>query len=785
MLSTRRGSRLANPQRDAALIADTFTTLGYQLVRMHNDLGLLELNRALSSFRIETENFHTAVIYFAGHGLEIDGVNRLLPVDAELDHVARIRGETINLRSVQDAVQGASTMGVIILDACRDNPFIGHMDGLLHGRDAGGSGRVALEKEPNRSIANGLKLPTSIPNSTSGMLVAFAAAEGQKALDGPEDGNSPYATALAEMLMTQPNLDVRILLGGVAGKVYRRTNGAQDPAYYNGLRDGDCALWSAPDSVTIQTPSGREKDLAVWQAEWTQVAQSKDMDSLATFAQHSPPYFAAKARVLIGKLKEIAQKREAASWGEALQLDNIGSYERYLVEWPSGRFADPAQARIEQLEVQKRQEELEAQRRAEAEARRETASWREAERLANVDSYQRYLAKWPSGRFVATAQARIEQLEAQRKAAAEARRKAEAEATRREAANWSEAERLDNIASYDRYLAKWPRGRFAATAREKIEKIKARMRLQELEYQRIAEAEARRKAEAADRRKAETANWGEAERLDNIASYERYLAEWPRGRFAAMARERIEQLKEQRRQQELEAQRKAAAEARRKAEAEARREAANWGEAERLDNIASYERYLAEWPRGRFAAMARERIEQLKEQRRQQELEARRKAEAANWSEAERLDSIGSYDRYLAKWPRGRFAATAREKIEQLKVRKRRQELAARRKMGAANWSEAERLDNIEPSLERHLVEQPMGSFFHTPRSRIDFIRDGHNKRTDMIDRSLKSMKNEEILELELLAWWYIYRDSIFKLILFFVRNRSLADGKSTYMVVS
>jgi hypothetical protein len=126
----RHGPPLANPHNDSKAIAAALARLGFAPVLLHHDLGLIELGRALSDFQMRAEDCDMAVVYFAGHGLEIEGQNYLVPVDAELQHVGRMPFETIQLSHVLPVVGGAKTLQLVILDACRDNPFAGHMRGL-------------------------------------------------------------------------------------------------------------------------------------------------------------------------------------------------------------------------------------------------------------------------------------------------------------------------------------------------------------------------------------------------------------------------------------------------------------------------------------------------------------------------------------------------------------------------------------------------------------------------------------------------------------------------------
>jgi len=303
--SYRSGSPLLNPQRDAVAIAEAFRSIGFETVHQHLDLDLRTLGRALTDFRLEVSNADTAVVYFAGHGIEIDGVNRLIPVDADLDHVIRVPDETIPLDRVQSAVRGAKKLRVVILDACRDNPFVERMRGLERGRNIiGDHGRFPIEEEPARSIGAGLAAPTDISN----MLVAYAADAGKKAKDGPAQGNSPFASALIDALQSDPGLDVRILFGQVHDEVIRRTNGSQQPATYTQLGGGlysfaPASVKAAEAPVIPAAPSAAGApvdDRTFEHTRWTFLQSQGSLLGIAQFLHpNRPTYFASDAERLM------------------------------------------------------------------------------------------------------------------------------------------------------------------------------------------------------------------------------------------------------------------------------------------------------------------------------------------------------------------------------------------------------------------------------------------------------------------------------------------------------
>lgn len=201
---------LENPSRDARLLASTFRELGFAIVTLAPDLTRDRFFAALHEFSLEAEKADWALVYYAGHGMEIGGVNYLIPVDARLkaDHDAET--QAVALEQVIAAVSGARKLRLVMLDACRDNPF---------------------EKTMQRTIA--LKLVSkgfSNIEPEAGFMVVYAAKHGETALDG-DSANSPFATALARTIR-EPKIEVRKLFDIVRDDVWAATKRKQQPFTY-------------------------------------------------------------------------------------------------------------------------------------------------------------------------------------------------------------------------------------------------------------------------------------------------------------------------------------------------------------------------------------------------------------------------------------------------------------------------------------------------------------------------------------------------------------------------
>jgi uncharacterized caspase-like protein len=227
---------LTNPAHDAAAISDMFKRAGFDVVDAKHDLKNAEMRRALREFTDKARDSDIAVIYYAGHGIEVNGVNYLVPVDAMLERDTDAYDEAISLDRILQAIEPAKRLHLVILDACRNNPFLKKMTRTV----------------ASRSMDRGL---IGIEPNGQNTLIAYAAKAGFTAMDG--DGqNSPFALALLKHLTT-PGLDLRRSLGLVRDDVLAATANKQEPYYTGSLGGEDMALVPAP----VTAPAAAKSDV--------------------------------------------------------------------------------------------------------------------------------------------------------------------------------------------------------------------------------------------------------------------------------------------------------------------------------------------------------------------------------------------------------------------------------------------------------------------------------------------------------------------------------------------
>ena len=205
---------LINPARDATLLASTLRNAGFQSVVVMNDLTREGIIRALRDFAVTADTADWAVVYYSGHGIEFGGANYIIPVDAALKADRDIDLEAVNVGQVLNAIEGARRLRVVILDACRDNPFANQMRRTMASRSLG-RGLARVEPE-------------------AGTLVVYAAKHGEVALDGAGQ-NSPFAEALVKRINQRPGLEIRRLFDFVRDDVLGSTGRRQQPFSYGSL----------------------------------------------------------------------------------------------------------------------------------------------------------------------------------------------------------------------------------------------------------------------------------------------------------------------------------------------------------------------------------------------------------------------------------------------------------------------------------------------------------------------------------------------------------------------
>ena len=291
---------LANPVNDGAVMAKTLKDAGFDVVDSRHDLSALDTRRVLRDFADSTRDADIAVVYYAGHGIEVEGSNYLIPVDAKLERDTDVYDEALSLDRVLVAVEPAKQLRLVILDACRDNPF----------------GRTMKRTLASRGIGRGL---AQVEPTSSNTLIAYSAKAGFTAQDG-DGANSPFTIALSKHLTT-PGLDVRRAFGFVRDDVLKSTGNKQEPFVYGSLGGEDVPLVpvkAAPVAAAAPAPAlnpqadmRRDYELAL------QVGNKPAWE--AFLAQHPDGFYANLAKLQLDKIQ--AEQVHAAAIEKAKQAE--------------------------------------------------------------------------------------------------------------------------------------------------------------------------------------------------------------------------------------------------------------------------------------------------------------------------------------------------------------------------------------------------------------------------------------------------------------------------------
>lgn len=289
---------LANPVNDGAVMAKTLKEAGFDVVDSRHDLSALDTRRVLRDFADATRNADIAVVYYAGHGIEVEGSNYLIPVDAKLERDTDVYDEALSLDRVLVAVEPAKQLRLVILDACRDNPF----------------GKTMKRTVASRGIGRGLAQvePTS-PNT----LIAYSAKAGFTAQDG-DGANSPFTVALSKHLTT-PGLDVRRAFGFVRDDVLKSTANKQEPFVYGSLGGEDVPL--VPVKVTAAAAAAPAPNpQADIRRDYELALQVGNRAAWAAFlAQHPDGFYSSLAKLQLEKIG--AEQAHAAAIEKAKQAE--------------------------------------------------------------------------------------------------------------------------------------------------------------------------------------------------------------------------------------------------------------------------------------------------------------------------------------------------------------------------------------------------------------------------------------------------------------------------------
>jgi hypothetical protein len=329
---------LANPGNDATDIAQAVGAIGFQ-VTLKLNADKREMDQAIAQFARDASTADTVLFYYAGHGMQFQGANYIMPVDAELQDEISLRYEMTAVDEVKAALQRSNGVKILVLDSCRNNPLAAKLSRSIS---------VTTRDIPNvQGYAR--------PEKTRGMIIVYATQADDVANDGV-GRNSPFSTAFLKEIK-EPGLEIGTMFRRIGGDVYQATNGAQSP---------ELSISLVPEYYLNQA----ETDQSIW----ARIRTSADPGTIREFLARFPnSFYAPDARARLELLDRAAPDQANAKdgGGDALAAEA----ERLKVEQiEREREAEAARTHERELVAKLAQAEAERQKLTAELAQRQSAN---------------------------------------------------------------------------------------------------------------------------------------------------------------------------------------------------------------------------------------------------------------------------------------------------------------------------------------------------------------------------------------------------------------------------
>jgi uncharacterized caspase-like protein len=340
--SYRSVSVLPNPENDARAMTELLNGAGFEVVTAR-DLSQIEMRATISDFaaRVAAKGSDTvALVFYAGHGLQVDGENFMVPVDARVEREADVPLQAVRLADLMNALAAVPSKNrIIMLDACRNNPF----------------------SEINKTTGRGL----AIVDAPTGSIVAYATSPGSVAEDGT-GSNSPFTTAMLT-IAREPGVPIEQAFKRVRLAVHQATEGRQTPWESSSLTGeffffqgqlvasatAGTAVAAAGSGAAAAAAGGKTaaQSVAAWRLQLAKlnapdayelVIREDTVEAYDAFLQvHGGPPFGPRARSLFERRKEML------AWYGAVTINTVASYQAFLASYPTSDLAATARRLME------------------------------------------------------------------------------------------------------------------------------------------------------------------------------------------------------------------------------------------------------------------------------------------------------------------------------------------------------------------------------------------------------------------------------------------------------
>jgi len=413
-----------------------------------------QMNMAINRFVADVAGGGIGVFFFAGHGVQVNNQNFLIPIDLQdIQSEADIADQGVSLQGVQDKLAEArAKFSLLVIDACRNNP---------------------LPKKAGRALGGTRGMAQA--SSAEGQMVVFSAGANQQALDKLSNSDAdPNGVFTREFLpwLTKPGVTIRDTVLQVRSSVRARAksvNHDQFPAIYDQAEGNFYFVEGGPQVASLEpvpapapAPPRIKSKEEIEQETWESARDSANIGAIQEYLKQYPKgRFTGQAKVLMATLKTVPAKpaepaasparedNETALWTEAQKGNSKDDYQAYLAQYPKGKYVALARSRIKKLQD-------DAQAAAE---QQEQQAWQAAQDENSEASYTRYLKGYPNGRYAGLAKARLDKLKGDI-------------AAKEEAELWKKAESGNDKSAVEAYLNKYPSGRYVAAASDKLKAIK-------------------------------------------------------------------------------------------------------------------------------------------------------------------------------------------------------------------------------------------------------------------------------------------------------------------------
>jgi uncharacterized caspase-like protein len=306
----QHAAKLKNPANDASDIARALREIGFEVIEGH-DLDRRGVEAQVRAFSDKLDTAKIALFFYAGHGLQVDGRNYLVPVDARLQRPGDVALDAVDVQVVLQQMEAGQRANLVFLDACRDNPLARSLASAL------GTGRSG-------AVGRGL---TSM-QSPVGTLIAFATQPDAIASDG-SGRNSPFTAALVKHIRT-PGIDIAVLMRRVRNDVLAATGRKQVPWDHSSLTDS-VVLVAAPDETAAK-----------------QQQQAPTLPPAVALPQPAP---------------QSAADEAARAWSVTKDTTSTAVLEAFVKRFSNTIYGEMARARLSELRASTKQ--AEAAKRAE------------------------------------------------------------------------------------------------------------------------------------------------------------------------------------------------------------------------------------------------------------------------------------------------------------------------------------------------------------------------------------------------------------------------------------